>query len=76
MKILNTNTLLTVLIGAVVLVSALQAIQLVTLTNALNSGRVAVGTSATVASAPLASSSAAASGSSSLDNLPSMVGGC
>lgn len=74
MKILNTNMLLTVLIGAMVLVSGLQTLQLVSLTNALASGRVAVGTGAAVASAPLASSSASAAGS--LQNLPSMVGGC
>ena len=74
MKTLNTNMLLTMLIGAMVLVSALQTLQLITLTNAISGGRVAVGTSAAVASAPLASSSAAATGS--LENLPSMVGGC
>jgi hypothetical protein len=75
MKMLNTNMLLTVLIGAMVLVSSLQTLQLVTLTNALVSGRVAVGTGAAVASAPLVSSGASAS-SGSLANLPSMVGGC
>jgi hypothetical protein len=74
MKILNTNMLLTVLIGAMVLVSAMQTLQLVSLTSALSSGRVAVGTGAAVVSAPLASSSASAAGS--LQNLPSMVGGC
>lgn len=74
MKILNTNMLLTVLIGAMVLMSGLQTLQLVSLTNALSSGRVAVGTGAAVASAPLASSSASAGGS--LADLPNMVGGC
>lgn len=74
MKMLNTNMLLTVLIGAMVLVSSLQTLQLVSLTNALAGGRVAVGIGAAVASAPLASSSAAATGS--LADLPSMVGGC
>jgi len=73
MKILNTNMLLTMLIGTMVLVSALQTLQLVSLTNALAGGRVAVGTGAAVATAPLASSSAA---TGSLENLPSMVGGC
>lgn len=72
MGILNTNMLLTVLIGAMVLVSGLQTLQLFGLTNALSSGRVAVATGA-VAGAPLASSSASAG---SLENLPSMVGGC
>ncbi|MBI4010202.1 MAG: hypothetical protein HY361_03370 [Candidatus Aenigmarchaeota archaeon] len=71
---LNTNMLLTVLIGTMVLVSAMQTLQLVSLTSALSSGRIAVGTGAAVASAPLVSSGAAASGS--LANLPSMVGGC
>ena len=73
MGILNTNTLLTVLIGAMVLVSGLQTLQLFGLTNALSSGRVAVATGGSIASAPLASSSASAG---SLENLPSMVGGC
>ena len=78
MKTINTNMLLTVLIGAMVLVSALQTLQLITLTNALSSGRVAAGVSTAMASAPLASSSAGASASQSgsLANLPSMVGGC
>lgn len=79
MKILSTNTLLTMLIGAMVLVSALQTLQLVTLTNALSTGRVAVGTGVAAASAPLVASGASGSsnsGSGSLSNLPSMVGGC
>ena len=74
MKIINTNMLLTVLIGAMVLVTTLQTLQLFTLTNALASGRVAVGAGAAVASAPLVSSGASSQGS--LANLPSMVGGC
>lgn len=73
MKIMmNTNVLLTVLIGAMVLVSLVQTLQLFSVTNALSSGKVAVATSA-VTNAPAASSSAA---SGSLENLPSMVGGC
>lgn len=75
MGILNTKTLLIVLIGAIVLVSGLQTLQLVSLTNALSVGKVAVGAGTAVASTPVISSGASAS-SGSLGNLPSMVGGC
>lgn len=78
MKIFNINTLLTVLVGAMVLVSALQTLQLITLTRALSTGKLAIGTtSAVVATNPSTSgSSSAATGTGSLDQLSPMVGGC
>ncbi|MBS3052091.1 MAG: hypothetical protein J4428_01825 [Candidatus Aenigmarchaeota archaeon] len=71
---MNTNLLLTILIGAMVLVSVLQAIQLFSLQSTLVSG-VSVGGSKSVSSSP-AGNSGSAQLPSNLENLPSMVGGC
>ena len=75
MKILNTNTLFIVLIATMVLVSGLQTLQLLSLTKALTEGKVSVGTGSSVAS--VSPTSGGVSGNAgSLNNLPSMVGGC
>lgn len=71
---MNTNLLLTILIGAMVLVSVLQAVQLFSLQSALASG-VSVGGGKSV-SASSTGSGGSAQLPSSLENLPSMVGGC
>ncbi len=73
---MNTNLLLSVLIGAMVLVSVLQAIQLFSLQSAL-SGGISLGTSGSKsASASSSGQSGSAQLPSNLGNLPQMVGGC
>ncbi len=79
---MNTNLLLTLLVGAMVLVSVLQTFQLVGLSSALQSGGVALRTGSAAVGAAVAgasaSSGAAASSlpASSGSDLPEMVGGC
>ncbi len=75
MKKLNTNTLLTLLVGAMVLVSMLQTLQLLGFTSIFSSG-ISVGTGAAVVKASPSSGGSSVGSGSSLDNLPSMVGGC
>ncbi len=75
MKILRTNTLFIVLIATMILVSGLQTLQLVSLTKALTEGKASINAGNSVASAS-PTSSGASSNAGSLNNLPSMVGGC
>ena len=78
---MNTNLLLTLLVGAMVLVSVLQTFQLVGLSSALQSGGVALRTGASavgaaVAGAAASSGTAASSLPAGGSDLPEMVGGC
>ncbi|HLE07455.1 MAG TPA: hypothetical protein VI933_02415 [archaeon] len=77
---MNTNLLLTMLVGAMVLVTVLQTFQLVGLSSALQSGGVALKTGASAVGAAVAGASAsggaAASSLPAGDDLPEMVGGC
>ena len=57
---MNTNTLLIMLMGVLVVMAALQAFQLVTLAQAVSSGAVTTGSGT----------------GGVLSNLPSQVGGC
>ena len=75
---MDKTTVLTILVGAMVLVSALQTIQLFGLSSALSGAQIGGG-SLGVAKAPATSgvkAPAAAGAGTSLKNLPSMVGGC
>ncbi len=74
---MDKTTVLTILVGAMVLVSALQAIQLFGLSSALSGAQI--GGSLGAAKAPATSgvkAPVAAGAGTSLKNLPSMVGGC
>ncbi|HIH15977.1 MAG TPA: hypothetical protein HA252_01075 [Candidatus Diapherotrites archaeon] len=74
---MDKTMILTILVGAMVLVSALQTIQLFGLSNALSGAQVGGGSlSAAKAPATTAKAPVAVSGGTSLKNLPSMVGGC
>ncbi len=79
---MNTNLLLTLLVGAMVLVSVLQTFQLVGLGSALQSGGVALKTGASAVGAAVAGASASSGAAASSlpsgggSDLPEMVGGC
>ncbi|HLD85126.1 MAG TPA: hypothetical protein VI968_01070 [archaeon] len=68
------ESIMTILLAALVIVSAVQAVQLIGLSSSLSSGTVTV-----KASAPKAAASSGGSSGVSAPvaaNLPSMVGGC
>ena len=72
---MNQNIVIAIVLGALVLIAAVEAYQLMSIKNKIDGGGVQV------ASAGVAPQSSGASGGapilpSSLDNLPSMVGGC
>lgn len=66
---MNRNTIIVIVLVVLVLFTAVQAIQLNSLKAQLKEGKVSVG------SAPAAAGSGAGV-PSSIENLPSMVGGC
>jgi len=66
---MNRNVIIVVVLVVLVLLTAVQAVQLSSLKSSISSGKVSVG------SAPSASSSGG-SLPSSIENLPSMQGGC
>lgn len=66
---MNRNTIIVVVLVVLVLLTAVQAIQLTSLKSGISTGSV------NVASAP-SSSGGGVAPSSSLNDLPSMVGGC
>ena len=69
---MNRNVIVVIVLVILVLLTAVQAIQLSSLKSSIASGKVSVG------SAPLqgAGSTASSSTPSSIDSLPSQVGGC
>ncbi len=69
---MKREQMLTVLLVVLVIVSAVQAFQLVLLGGAVSSGTVAK----TSTSAPASSGGSSPSVPSSIQNLPQMVGGC
>ena len=72
---MNQNVVIAIVLGALVLIAAVQAYQLVGLKDQISSGGVQV---ASAGVAPQASGSGGGSPAlpSSLENLPGMVGGC
>ncbi len=68
---MNKNMLLTVLIGVLIIVSALQTVQLMGITGVLSGGGASV---SSVSSS--VQKSASSNLPSNLQDLPSMVGGC
>ena len=68
---MEKNVIIVIVLVVLVLLTAVQAIQLSALKTSINTGKVNVGSSA--GSAPSTSSGSAPS---SVQNLPSMVGGC
>ncbi len=72
---MNKNLILVVVLAVLVIVSAVQTVQLVGLKSKLGSGIVGVSTGSS--SAPQVTvSGGQSSGAGSLADLPSMVGGC
>lgn len=74
---MNKNFVITIVLAILVLISLVQALQLNSLKSQLAEGGFSIGTAST--KTPVASSSGSGGGDSlpsSLDNLPTMVGGC
>ncbi len=67
---MNRNVIIVIVLVVLVLLTAVQAIQLSSLKSSISAGKVSVG------SAPVQSSGSGASVPSSIQDLPSMVGGC
>jgi len=65
---MNRNVIIVIVLVVLVLLTAVQAVQLSSLKQSISQGKVNIGT------APSASSGASVP--SSIQNLPSMVGGC
>jgi hypothetical protein len=72
---MKKDTVMAIVLGVLLLVSVIQAVQLNTLKTSLNEGGVSVKTDSTTAQSG-AGSGSGVSVPSSLDNLPTMVGGC
>lgn len=72
--IMNQNVVIAIVLGALVLIAAVEAYQLMSLKDKISSGGVQVATAG--APAPQAAGGGAPTLPSSLENLPSMVGGC
>ncbi len=78
---MEKTILLGLLLGAMVLVSMFQAIQIMGLSEILSGSNGIAGTSSSSGTTPTPiagspSTTSASSSGSSLDNLPAMVGGC
>jgi len=72
---MNQNVVIAIVLGALVLIAAVEAYQLVGLKNKIESGNVQVASAS--APAPQASGGGGAPAlPTSLQNLPGMVGGC
>jgi hypothetical protein len=72
---MNQNVVIAIVLGALVLIAAVEAYQLMGIKSQLASGSVSVGASGAAPQAGGAGGSAPAL-PSSLQNLPGMVGGC
>lgn len=73
---MNKNWLFAIVLGVLIIVSVVQAVQLGSIKESLSSGDFSSGKATSGISTGSSTSSGAASSSSSLSQLPSMVGGC
>ncbi len=72
---MNKNLIIVLVLAVLVVVSAVQTVQLASLKSNIGSGGVSLGSS-NVPQTNSVKGSSSSSGGSSLDDLPSMVGGC
>ncbi len=72
---MNKNWIFAIVLGVLIIVSLVQAVQLNSIKQSLNDGEITVG-SASSTTNTAGSSAGSASSSTSLTELPSMVGGC
>ncbi len=72
---MNKNWIFAIVLGVLVIVAAVQTIQLNVIKDGISSGEISSG-SASSTTNTASSSSSSTSSSSSLSELPSMVGGC
>ncbi len=72
----NISKLLPIVLVALILISAVQAYQLNSLKEKLNSGKVTVAKSTNTGSSAVSGGSGEASQGTSISDLPAMVGGC
>ncbi len=71
---MNQNVVIAIVLGALVLIAAVEAYQLMSIKGKLESGQVQLGTAGTPVQS--AGGSGGPALPSSLNNLPGMVGGC
>ncbi|HIH14759.1 MAG: hypothetical protein QT08_C0009G0005 [archaeon GW2011_AR17] len=72
---MNKNWIFAIVLGVLIIVSVVQAVQLSSIKESISEGELSTG-SATSTTNTAGSSSSSTSSSSSLSELPSMVGGC
>lgn len=72
---MNKNWVFAMVLGILIIVSVVQAVQLNSIKQSLSEGEITVG-SASSTTSKASSSSSGTSSSASLTELPSMVGGC
>jgi len=72
---MNKNWIFAIVLGVLIVVSVVQAVQLGSMKESLSEGKITSG-SATSTVNTASDSSKSSSSSSSLSDLPSMVGGC
>ncbi len=72
---MNKNWIFAIVLGVLIVVSLVQAVQLGSIKESISSGEITTG-GATSTTNTASSSSSSTSSSSSLSELPSMVGGC
>jgi hypothetical protein len=73
---MNQNVVIAIVLGALVLIAAVEAYQLVGLKNKIESGNVQVASAGAPAAQATGGSGGAPALPTSLQNLPGMVGGC
>ena len=73
---LNTNVLLIVLIGAMVLVAGVQAVQIGMMSNTISKAGIGAAASTPTTTAKAPATSGHSGGSADLSKLEGMVGGC
>ena len=73
---MEKNNLMTIILGVLVLVAAVQAFQLSGLGDKIEEGSVSSSSSVTAKATTSTAKQSSAKIPSSLDNLPNMVGGC
>jgi hypothetical protein len=74
-KLMDKNVMISIVLGILVLIAAVQAVQLFSLKGSVQTGAVATSTQPVAAASSGAAPSAGAL-PSNLQNLPTMVGGC
>lgn len=74
---MNKNWIFAIVLGVLIIISVVQAVQLNSIKQSLSEGEITIsGSASSTTSTASSSSSSSTSSSASLSELPSMVGGC